>query len=110
VQTTISDLLKQVVASLLASSTFLQDDDMFNNWDRAVRTRLVDKRDFCVCGFITFQEILQRLNVITIWPSYKLPLGPVVQRWISANPGLKFNLLFVYFCTSVYFKTSEKYI
>jgi hypothetical protein len=21
-------------------------------------------------------------------------LGPVVQRWVSANPGLKFNLLF----------------
>jgi hypothetical protein len=20
--------------------------------------------------------------------------GPVVQRWVSANPGLKFNLLF----------------
>ena len=37
-------------------------------------------------------------------------LGPVVQRWVSANPGLKFNLLFQseYFCTSVYFKTSEK--
>ena len=35
---------------------------------------------------------------------------PVFQSWISANPGLKFNLLFqfVYFCTSVYFKTSEK--
>ena len=30
--------------------------------------------------------------------------------WVSASPGLKFNLLFsfVYFCTSVYFKTSEK--
>ena len=37
------------------------------------------------------------------------PLGTVVQRWVNANPGLKFNLLFwfVYFCTSVYFKTSE---
>ena len=36
--------------------------------------------------------------------------GLVVQRWVSANPGLKFNLLFyfVYFCMSVYFKTSEK--
>ena len=21
-------------------------------------------------------------------------MGPVVQRWVSANPGLKFNLLF----------------
>jgi hypothetical protein len=21
-------------------------------------------------------------------------LGPVVQKWVSANPGLKFNLLF----------------
>jgi hypothetical protein len=29
---------------------------------------------------------------------------------LTANPGLKFNLLFqfIYFCTSVYFKTSEK--
>ena len=37
-------------------------------------------------------------------------LGSVVQRWVSANPGLKFNLLFwfVYFYMSVYFKTSEK--
>ena len=36
--------------------------------------------------------------------------GPVVQSWISVNPGLKFNPLFwfVYFCTSAYFKTSEK--
>jgi hypothetical protein len=36
--------------------------------------------------------------------------GPVVQRWVSANPGLKLNLLFwfVYFYTSVYLKTSEK--
>jgi hypothetical protein len=31
-------------------------------------------------------------------------------RWISANPGLKFNPLFqfAYFCMSVYFKISEK--
>jgi hypothetical protein len=37
-------------------------------------------------------------------------LGPVIQSWISANPGLKLNLLFqfIYFCTPVYFKTSEK--
>jgi hypothetical protein len=34
-------------------------------------------------------------------------LGPVVQRWVSAYPVLKFNLLFLYFYTSVYFKTSE---
>ena len=34
----------------------------------------------------------------------------ILLRWISANPGLKFNPLFrfVYFCTSVYFKISEK--
>ena len=38
--------------------------------------------------------------------------GPVVQSWISDNPRLKFNLLFqfVYFCKSVYFKTSENTI
>ena len=32
--------------------------------------------------------------------------GPVVQSWISANPGLKFNPLFkfVYFCISVYYE------
>jgi hypothetical protein len=37
--------------------------------------------------------------------------GPVVQRWVSANPWLKFNPLFwfVYFCTSVYLKTLEKW-
>jgi hypothetical protein len=36
-------------------------------------------------------------------------LGPVVQSWISANPGLKFNplLWFMYFCMSAYFKTLE---
>ena len=36
-------------------------------------------------------------------------LGTVVQSWVSADPGLKFNLLFkfLYFCTSVHFKTSE---
>jgi hypothetical protein len=35
---------------------------------------------------------------------------PVVQSWISANPGLKFNLLFcyVYFCMPVCFKTSQR--
>ena len=32
-----------------------------------------------------------------------------VRSWISTNSGLKFSLLFwfVYFCVSVYFKTSE---
>ena len=37
-------------------------------------------------------------------------LWPAVQSWISDNPGLKLKTLFqfVYFCTSVYFKTSEK--
>jgi hypothetical protein len=36
-------------------------------------------------------------------------LGPVVQRPISANPGLNFNLLFlfVYFCMIIRFKTLE---
>ena len=35
---------------------------------------------------------------------------PVVQRWVSTNPRLKFNPLFwfMYLCTSVYFKTSKK--
>ena len=34
-------------------------------------------------------------------------LGPVVQRWISAHPGLKFNPLFwfMYFCTAVDFNS-----
>ena len=38
-----------------------------------------------------------------------MAMGPVVQSWISANPGLKFNPLFWfgYICTSVYFKTLE---
>ena len=37
-------------------------------------------------------------------------MGLVVQSRISANSGLEFSPLktFVYFCTSVYFKTSEK--
>ena len=45
-----------------------------------------------------------------LYPFIVNPLGPVVQSWISANPGLKFNLLFqfMYFCTSICFKTSEK--
>jgi hypothetical protein len=35
-------------------------------------------------------------TVVTKWKlGYKgNKLGPVVQRWVSANPGLKFNLLF----------------
>jgi hypothetical protein len=34
--------------------------------------------------------------------------GPVVQSSISANPGLKFKLLFWFvFCMSIYFKTLE---
>ncbi len=38
--------------------------------------------------------------------------GTVVQSWVSANPGFKFNTVFqfVYFCMSVYFKTSKKRI
>ena len=40
------------------------------------------------------------------------PHGKILKKGpgVSANPGLKFNLLFlfVYFSTSVYFKTSEK--
>ena len=46
---TISGLLKQLVASPLASSTLLQDD---NNWEQEVQTYLVEKlRDFtCVVG------------------------------------------------------------
>jgi hypothetical protein len=38
------------------------------------------------------------------------PMGPVVQRWISANPIFKFNPLFyfAYFCMSINFKMSEK--
>ena len=27
-------------------------------------------------------------------PASAFPLGPVVQRWVSANPRLKFNPLF----------------
>jgi hypothetical protein len=36
-------------------------------------------------------------------------LGPVVQSPISANPGLNFNLLFLfmYFCMIIRFKTLE---
>jgi hypothetical protein len=38
------------------------------------------------------------------------PMGPVVQRWISANPVFKFNPLFyfAYFCMNINFKMSEK--
>ena len=34
-------------------------------------------------------------------------LWPAVQSWISDNPGLKTLFQFVYFYTSVHFKTSE---
>ena len=39
----------------------------------------------------------------------RMPLGPVVQSWISSNPGLKFNLLFWFecLCMSLYFRTLE---
>jgi hypothetical protein len=30
-------------------------------------------------------SIAQQINIVQ---------GPVVQRWVNANPGLKFNLLF----------------
>ena len=35
--------------------------------------------------------------------------GPVVQWWVSTNPGLKFNSIFqfLYFYISVYFKTLQ---
>ena len=36
-------------------------------------------------------------NVLTLEES-----GPVVQSWVSTNPGLKFNPLFISFCISVH--------
>jgi hypothetical protein len=40
---------------------------------------------------------------------YIILYGPVVQSPISANPGLNFNLLFLfmYFCMIIRFKTLE---
>jgi hypothetical protein len=67
-----------------------------------------------LCTDVTLDEARERTSVswmkIPCSGQEDFPQGPVVQRWVSANPGLKFNLLFwlVYFCTSVYFKTSEK--
>jgi hypothetical protein len=57
-----------------------------------------------------FLDFAARKRKIYFLGLLHVQLGPVVQRWVSANPVLKFNLLFlfVYFCTSVYFKTSEK--
>ncbi len=68
-------------------------------------------------GFFKISSNPQRLQPRKAFPSIELfeqiqcdVLGPVVQSWISVNPGLKFNPLswFLYFCTSAYFKTSEK--
>jgi hypothetical protein len=42
--------------------------------------------------------------------SVSIVLGIIYTIAVLVNPGLKYNLLFwfMYFCTSVYFKTSEK--
>jgi hypothetical protein len=48
-----------------------------------------DSRDFA-----KLRDGDRLLNLLTFNLQEFTPLGPVVQRWISANPGLKFNLLF----------------
>ena len=60
---TISDLLEQLVASLLASSTLLQDDNncsrLVINWEQAVRTHPVDKlSDFYACKSNTYRLLI----------------------------------------------------
>ena len=49
------------------------------------------------------------VNRKKICPDLHKLLGPVVQSPISANPGLNFNLLFLfmYFCMIIRFKTLE---
>ena len=52
------------------------------------------------------QRTIGPRNVLTL--GERKTLGPVVQSWVSTNPGLKFNLLFkfLYFYMSVYLKNS----
>jgi hypothetical protein len=47
-------------------------------------------------------------RIIGVLASFTI-LGPLVQSPISANPGLNFNLLFLfmYFCMIIRFKTLE---
>jgi hypothetical protein len=65
------------------------------------------KLDFCT---LLIRHEIENYHYVCVYVYVYMYQGPVVQRWVSANPGLKFNLLFwfVYFYTSVYFKTSEK--
>jgi hypothetical protein len=50
-----------------------------------------------VKGSILLREKLENIKTAYIFEkkeSRLILLGPVVQSWISVNPGLKFNLLF----------------
>ena len=66
----------------------------------------MDRQEVCFLVLLDLSSAFDTIDHKTIIDA----LGSVVRKWVSANPGLKLNLLFqfMYFCTSVYFKTSEK--
>jgi hypothetical protein len=64
-------------------------------------------------GFCIYRHKFGARELASVASNFRWPcannLGPVVQSWISATPGLKFNQLFWFgcICTSVYFRTLE---
>ncbi len=80
--------------------------------------QVTDRSGCCILQIIINIEYSRLLFPVLVfrsvsrvhWSQTNYILGPVVQTWISANPGLKFHpvFYFVYFCTLVYFKTSKK--
>ena len=45
-------------------------------------------------GYFIMHYIIYILRLTTYFFHTNKDLGPVVQRWVSANAGFKFNLLF----------------
>ena len=51
------------------------------------------KHTGCIKKNATSEFNSQEIDIVLKTKDFRR-LGPVVQRWVSANPGLKFNLLF----------------
>ena len=65
------------------------------------------KEGLCQCLVIWWVSrcIDISLSVIHVYPEFydNTQLGPVVQRLMSTNPGLNFNLGFLFFCLKTFF-------
>ena len=96
------------LSDVTVDSLMLQSDlDQMSNWarmwqvtfnpDKCEVMRITHHRDTSVPTYNFFRKPLKVVH------KFK-DLGPVVQSWVSTDPGLKFNPLFkfLYFYTSVY--------